>query len=1252
MNFKTVISLKSLFNKTEKLFDKEMKKLIKLRKAEEKKYNKLYSGILMSINKLYKIKESKKSSKKIKTETIEKTTETQIIKPIKPIEVSIEPIETPINNEPIYKCVICNIIKTVYKYNNDLICEKCFNNIMIKNNNGLRLIGEEYKEEYNSLKLENIFITRPLKNKIIEESVELIEQPIKTTEESIEIKEESVESIEQSVETIENIQLSPLEKAIKENKDNKLIFGIFKKYNNNDYIKYKYFDSYDQVYNKDYNACEFLETNYKKDKTYLKLYFDIESDDINFLNNYDDHMRDQIIKYFIINFLRFLVSYEIINKEDSKQIKKTTVITKSENINVKMSYHILFNELTFEDKKVIKDIINIFINSTYYCDIMEELENYKMNFPDLSVYNKNGFFRCINNSKVGKNNCLRLVKLFDEYEDNDDKSYYFINTPNKGLYHNNHIKEDITINNNDDNLNLITNINDEIICEILEALNPKRASDYEDWLKIFFILRGMNKDYLNLFINFSKRTTKNNFNINYIQNLWAKYKIKDNKEKLKFGTLLLYLKEDNKEQFNIIIQKIRDQNTDPRIKELINSYYDINNNSTINKYILNNNDLDYNLFLKPDIFINRNEKAILIKSHLGTGKSSSMIAIIKKYILERKRILILTPRILYAVSNNSNLNNNINNDNDVSNLIKNINNNLRKNKINDIKFTLYNDNKCTFREDYLICQVESLHKIKIPDYDLVIADEIEGILERFNVNNLKCHKSNYINNYDTFEEIIVNCKKFIGCDAFINNTSINLINDLFKNDDKILIINEANPFNRKAINYEKKETLLNDIKDQLTKGKKIVLFTCSKNDVINYEEYFKQNFKNKNIICHHGEKIRNEQYEILEDVNKNWVGDLLIYNSVITVGINFNIKHYDQLYIIADSYINCRDIFQASQRVRHLNDDLLKYHIIAKDNKETLFNFDDIKNNINDKINLIREFTNNNNLYEAPEWLKNLIINLSYESYLNKYYYESIYNYFLELCGYKKDGHVKDINKFYLNKLDKFKYESLKDYLEILKENENKTNNEIREEITLKQKTGKITNIIENYIKEVIDFENIINVNGLDIDKINDLFGSYLNKHHNHYRNIQILYNFRSGQEAQEYYNRKYKNNLLIIKPIGQQIQIIKDIFEILEINTIKNLTIDYNTYNKIYKYIESNENKINTSFNFRLRGKKEDNNIRNLLKQTLYNFCGINIKYEKHYSTQTKEENKKFKIESLYSDIEFNKIYNDYNMELKFIDD
>jgi hypothetical protein len=189
-----------------------------------------------------------------------------------------------------------------------------------------------------------------------------------------------------------------------------------------------------------------------------------------------------------------------------------------------------------------------------------------------------------------------------------------------------------------------------------------------------------------------------------------------------------------------------------KIKHEINEFLKINN-TDIKTIKLDEIQLENKLFLPKNLLLNFNEDNILISSALGTGKTSRYRELISDAYKKGLSVLILSPRISFAYS-----------------FVEDIK------KYTGIDITLYKTKSGALRDKYLMCQVESLNRIVRDEYDIIICDEITGILERFNAAH--CHKKNFTNNYLNFENLIFNCKKFIGADAFLNNNSINLIKKL------------------------------------------------------------------------------------------------------------------------------------------------------------------------------------------------------------------------------------------------------------------------------------------------------------------------------------------------------------------------------------------------------------------------------------------------------------------------------------------
>ena len=61
----------------------------------------------------------------------------------------------------------------------------------------------------------------------------------------------------------------------------------------------------------------------------------------------------------------------------------------------------------------------------------------------------------------------------------------------------------------------------------------------------------------------------------------------------------------------------------------------------------------------------------------------------------------------------------------------------------------------------------------------------------------------------------------------------------------------------------------------------------------------------------------------LIEVNKNWTKyDFIINNTKITVGVNFDQKYFDRVYLFIAGFNLTRDIIQVSRRCKTLNDNL------------------------------------------------------------------------------------------------------------------------------------------------------------------------------------------------------------------------------------------------------------------------------------------------------------------------------------------
>lgn len=302
-----------------------------------------------------------------------------------------------------------------------------------------------------------------------------------------------------------------------------------------------------------------------------------------------------------------------------------------------------------------------------------------------------------------------------------------------------------------------------------------------------------------------------------------------------------------------------------------------------------------------------NYNVIAVKAMMGTGKSYQ----VRQFINEMKfnRVLIISTRKSYANNVFGELNEMFNNE-----------------------FKLYSDKNVNLQDDInkLVIQIHSLHKLpeNFRDYELVVIDECESVLMDLTSTILRDKSTNYQN----FEKLLTS-RYLIFLDAFMTKRTLSLVEyvrDTY-NKSPIYIKNEYMPYNYKAFKLDGWKMLCYKINQSLKEGKKIYVFTTKKSASTiskdGAEELYStltNKYPDKKIKLYTGDTNNKKE---LRNVNENWKDvDVIITTSTITVGVNFDIKHFDELFCYATP-LTCtqRDIMQGLFRARHIKDKVLYY---------------------------------------------------------------------------------------------------------------------------------------------------------------------------------------------------------------------------------------------------------------------------------------------------------------------------------------
>ena len=334
----------------------------------------------------------------------------------------------------------------------------------------------------------------------------------------------------------------------------------------------------------------------------------------------------------------------------------------------------------------------------------------------------------------------------------------------------------------------------------------------------------------------------------------------------------------------------------------------------VSKYINN--------FLTGDI------KTINIFSPYNTGKTTLLTEICSKF----KKILFISYRIT---------------------LTNNLMGNFKK-----LGFKTYFDD---IESDRLICQVDSLDKITNV-YDLIIIDEIESVLNHFCSPTLTNQKFMF----DTMVELCAEAKKIINLDGDLGARTItfsnifgeyNLIKNTIQKDTKEFIMHcEENVFN-------------DLIKRDLEQGKNVCIISMSSKNASYYYELYKEQYKT--IL--YTSKTSDKDKKLLAEVENIWSNhQLIIYSPCIEAGVDYNIEHFDKIYLVlASESTSQRGLNQMINRIRQIKDNKIHTFLNTIPANETSirrhYNFDEIKafyNNLMDKDEIM---VKNNNKLEVKQ---------------------------------------------------------------------------------------------------------------------------------------------------------------------------------------------------------------------------------------------------------------------------------------------
>lgn len=396
----------------------------------------------------------------------------------------------------------------------------------------------------------------------------------------------------------------------------------------------------------------------------------------------------------------------------------------------------------------------------------------------------------------------------------------------------------------------------------------------------------------------------------------------------------------------------------------------------------------------PEDGVTATKTTLILRSHLGTGKTTEAV----KMIREHHRVLVLSARKSFT---------------------RFIMGDLAGLKEEGIEFHSYDESfdytKTLAEQNYLVCQVESLHRLEaeFKDYDFVVVDESETILNQFH--SFATHKDNILKNFLMFERIVRGAKRVLFADAFVTGRTLIAAANLRDAATTLYINNTFNPYARtaKLLWAEAKTTgtrvaataeFGNRIAADLAEGKRIAVvwtsLTAAKNFIKKHVEG-----KDYKWRLYSSESPRKESAE-LTAVETHWRDlNLLCYTTAITIGVNYNPveeeAQFDRLYLYACSRTALpRDIAQALLRCRKIRTNELVYTIDNSPPPRRAYQVDTIRA---DFLKRRETLTVANPIVmwkESPKWVEDNFVLNERESALRSYVYAEQVQEYLTLSGY------------------------------------------------------------------------------------------------------------------------------------------------------------------------------------------------------------------------------------------------------------
>ena len=323
--------------------------------------------------------------------------------------------------------------------------------------------------------------------------------------------------------------------------------------------------------------------------------------------------------------------------------------------------------------------------------------------------------------------------------------------------------------------------------------------------------------------------------------------------------------------------------------------------------------------LNQEVFHHNDNKFVCFNTGMGSGKTFQAI----EYLKNQDSFIWLAP---------------------IEALAQNTMHRLEQNNINckyykDFKNSKEKHDKLADYDKMIIC-INSLAYTQNKKYKIVVVDEIETLLNKWFNNTTFRNKKDC---WERFLDIIKNADRVIFLDAFTSKLTTDFINQ-FQNNKYTIYELISEPITRNIQEMASVSNWFHEIISTIKSGKKAFIFYpyLRRHNQYPSMEELKLKLQEKTStkgICYNSQ-VDDEVLKGLKNVNESWSDSncsFVITNTKITVGINYEIKDFHQVFISVAGFNSARDLIQVSYRCRHLIDNIIKIAYIENYNSHNTY---------------------------------------------------------------------------------------------------------------------------------------------------------------------------------------------------------------------------------------------------------------------------------------------------------------------------